>query len=142
MILSLCVAQMAHSQRLQGKPEASGCSAESIPSAAGPSQMHQQSLNSGSIDRAPQASDRKSGLSADEVTRLESLERYREKKRRRLYTKTIRYHKRKVNADARKRYKGRFVKAESAQHEADQLTDPSNVGNFEQSMEVSDLRTV
>lgn len=34
--------------------------------------------------------------------RAECLERYREKKRRRLYSKTIRYEKRKVNADNRR----------------------------------------
>ena len=34
--------------------------------------------------------------------RAECLERYREKKRRRLFSKTIRYEKRKVNADNRR----------------------------------------
>ncbi|EFJ40510.1 hypothetical protein VOLCADRAFT_69449, partial [Volvox carteri f. nagariensis] len=38
------------------------------------------------------------------------LERYREKKARRLYTKKIRYQLRKINADKRPRIKGRFVK--------------------------------
>ena len=80
------------------------------------------------------------------MTRLESLERYREKKRRRLYTKTIRYHKRKVNADARKRFKGRFVKAETSgqansKDSAEQATDPGH-GRYEHSMEASDLQTV
>ncbi|KAK9908518.1 hypothetical protein WJX75_009065 [Coccomyxa subellipsoidea] len=44
--------------------------------------------------------------------RHESLERYRDKKRRRVFSnsKTIRYEKRKVNADRRPRVKGRFVK--------------------------------
>ncbi|BDA44716.1 probable zinc finger protein CONSTANS-LIKE 8 at C-terminar half [Coccomyxa sp. Obi] len=44
--------------------------------------------------------------------RHESLERYRDKKRRRMFSnaKTIRYEKRKVNADRRPRVKGRFVK--------------------------------
>jgi hypothetical protein len=44
--------------------------------------------------------------------RAECLERYRAKKARRLYTKKIRYHLRKVNADKRPRIKGRFVKKE------------------------------
>jgi hypothetical protein len=35
------------------------------------------------------------------ATRADCLERYRDKKRRRLVHKTIRYHKRKVNADKR-----------------------------------------
>ena len=35
------------------------------------------------------------------LSRAECLERYRDKKRRRVNCKTIRYHKRKVNADAR-----------------------------------------
>ena len=39
--------------------------------------------------------------SEEGLLRAECLERYREKKRRRLYSKTIRYHKRKVNADRR-----------------------------------------
>lgn len=43
-------------------------------------------------------------------TRAECLKRYREKKARRLYTKTIRYQLRKINADKRPRIKGRFVK--------------------------------
>lgn len=38
------------------------------------------------------------------------LTRYREKKARRSYGKTIRYAMRKVNADRRPRIKGRFVK--------------------------------
>lgn len=45
-------------------------------------------------------------------TRKECLERYKEKKARRLYTKKIRYQLRKINADKRPRIKGRFVKKE------------------------------
>lgn len=45
-------------------------------------------------------------------TRKECLERYKEKKARRLYAKKIRYHLRKINADKRPRIKGRFVKKE------------------------------
>lgn len=45
------------------------------------------------------------------LSRQRCLERYRLKKARRLYTKKIRYHMRKVNADKRPRVKGRFVKA-------------------------------
>ncbi|GIL86434.1 hypothetical protein Vretimale_11627 [Volvox reticuliferus] len=45
-------------------------------------------------------------------TRAECLERYRQKKARRLYTKKIRYQLRKINADKRPRIKGRFVKKE------------------------------
>ncbi len=42
--------------------------------------------------------------------RQASLRRYREKKARRSFSKTIRYQMRKVNADRRPRIKGRFVK--------------------------------
>ena len=45
------------------------------------------------------------------VTRAESLKRYQGKKDRRLFAKTIRYEKRKANADKRPRVKGRFVKS-------------------------------
>lgn len=45
-------------------------------------------------------------------TRRECLERYKEKKARRMYTKKIRYQLRKINADKRPRIKGRFVKKE------------------------------
>jgi len=44
---------------------------------------------------------RLSGQEEAAATRAECLERYRDKKRRRLIHKTIRYHKRKVNADNR-----------------------------------------
>ena len=45
------------------------------------------------------------------------LERYREKKRRRGDGTTVRYHMRQINAVARPRIKGRFVKPdELAQH--------------------------
>lgn len=54
-------------------------------------------------------------------TRTDCLERYREKKACRLYTKKIRYQLRKINADRRPRIKGRFVKKEDlAQYWADQ----------------------
>lgn len=45
-------------------------------------------------------------------SRAECLERYREKRARRAYTKKIRYQLRKINADKRPRVKGRFVKKE------------------------------
>ncbi|KAK9811615.1 hypothetical protein WJX72_007020 [[Myrmecia] bisecta] len=54
----------------------------------------------------------------EQLSRQELLERYREKKRKRLFTKTIRYHKRKVNADRRPRVKGRFVKLGDPNHPA------------------------
>ena len=41
------------------------------------------------------------GVGEEGSVRAECLERYREKKQRRLFCKTIRYHKRKVNADKR-----------------------------------------
>ena len=43
----------------------------------------------------------KSGSDRGAHDRGHYLERYREKKRRRLHAKSIRYHKRKVNADNR-----------------------------------------
>ncbi|GAB4813399.1 hypothetical protein N2152v2_000445 [Parachlorella kessleri] len=46
-----------------------------------------------------------------QLVRQASLRRYREKKARRSFSKTIRYQMRKVNADRRPRIKGRFVKA-------------------------------
>jgi len=49
-------------------------------------------------------------LEESKVARQASLARYRAKKARRLSANTIRYHLRKVNADARPRIKGRFVK--------------------------------
>lgn len=49
---------------------------------------------------------------AEGRTRKECLERYREKRARRMYTKKIRYELRKINADRRPRIKGRFVKKE------------------------------
>lgn len=45
-------------------------------------------------------------------SRAACLERYREKRARRAYTKKIRYQLRKINADKRPRVKGRFVKKE------------------------------
>eukprot|EP00803_Ostreobium_quekettii_P002664 evm.model.scf_867EXC.1 EVM.evm.TU.scf_867EXC.1 scf_867EXC:892-1178(+) len=48
----------------------------------------------------------------DVRTRTQCLQRYREKKARRLYTKKIRYELRKINADRRPRIKGRFVRKE------------------------------
>ncbi|KAK9845751.1 hypothetical protein WJX81_001381 [Elliptochloris bilobata] len=44
------------------------------------------------------------------TARAGCLERYREKKRRRLFSNIIRYEKRKVNANNRPRIKGRFVR--------------------------------
>ncbi|KAJ0632205.1 putative transcription factor C2C2-CO-like family [Helianthus annuus] len=39
-----------------------------------------------------------------------SVQRYKEKRRNRLFSKTIRYEVRKLNAEKRPRIKGRFVK--------------------------------
>ncbi len=47
-------------------------------------------------------------------TRAEAVQRYLEKKARRVHTKRIRYQMRKLNADRRPRIKGRFVKREEA----------------------------
>lgn len=49
---------------------------------------------------------------AEGRTRKQCLQRYREKKARRMYSKKIRYELRKINADRRPRIKGRFVKKE------------------------------
>ena len=51
-------------------------------------------------------------ISKDEFARNRKacLERYREKKRNRKFNKKVRYHLRKMNADRRPRYKGRFIK--------------------------------
>merc|ERR1712151_765255 len=43
-------------------------------------------------------------------TRKECLERYRLKKKNRKFSLKVRYHLRKLNADRRPRYKGRFIK--------------------------------
>lgn len=45
-----------------------------------------------------------------EKNRLLCVERYKEKRKKRLYSKTIRYTMRKINAEKRPRVKGRFVK--------------------------------
>lgn len=45
-----------------------------------------------------------------EKNRLSCVERYKEKRKKRLYSKTIRYEMRKINAEKRPRIKGRFVK--------------------------------
>lgn len=45
-----------------------------------------------------------------ELTRRERLERYKEKRRTRHFTKKIRYEVRKLNAEQRPRFKGRFIK--------------------------------
>lgn len=52
------------------------------------------------------------GVKGQFRTRQQCLERYLEKKARRLQTKKIRYELRKINADRRPRIKGRFVKKE------------------------------
>jgi len=49
-------------------------------------------------------------LTEFQKNRKRSLERYREKKRNRKFSKKVRYHLRKMNADRRPRYKGRFIK--------------------------------
>jgi hypothetical protein len=54
-------------------------------------------------------------------TRAASLERYRQKKASRSYSKHIRYHMRKVNADRRPRVKGRFIKASVVAEAAETL---------------------
>ncbi|KAK9815622.1 hypothetical protein WJX72_006996 [[Myrmecia] bisecta] len=51
------------------------------------------------------------GLEPFVPSRESCLARYREKKLRRAYSHTVRYHMRKINADRRPRIKGRFVKA-------------------------------
>ncbi|GLC36735.1 hypothetical protein PLESTF_001315900 [Pleodorina starrii] len=61
---------------------------------------------------APAQQQQQSGAAVHVRTRAECLERYRQKKARRLYTKKIRYQLRKINADKRPRIKGRFVKKE------------------------------
>lgn len=48
-------------------------------------------------------------MMADEGRQAKVL-RYREKRRRRLFSKKIRYEVRKLNAEKRPRIKGRFVK--------------------------------
>ncbi|XP_071702049.1 uncharacterized protein [Rutidosis leptorrhynchoides] len=50
------------------------------------------------------------GSSAMTQNRLASVQRYKEKRRNRLFAKTIRYEVRKLNAEKRPRIKGRFVK--------------------------------
>jgi hypothetical protein len=54
------------------------------------------------------------GAAAAEVGRQARVLRYKEKRRTRLFSKTIRYEVRKLNAERRPRIKGRFVKRTSA----------------------------
>ncbi|CAN5969186.1 unnamed protein product [Sphagnum jensenii] len=54
------------------------------------------------------------GAAAAEVGRQARVLRYKEKRRTRLFSKTIRYEVRKLNAERRPRMKGRFVKRTSA----------------------------
>lgn len=54
-------------------------------------------------------------------TRAACLARYRQKKAVRSYSKNIRYHMRKVNADRRPRVKGRFIKASAVAEVAEAL---------------------
>jgi len=61
-------------------------------------------------------------------TRAASLERYRQKKASRSYTKNIRYHMRKVNADRRPRVKGRFIKASVVAEVAETLNNEIDAG--------------
>ena len=51
--------------------------------------------------------------------RKEKVKRYLEKKKNRKFQKTVRYASRKAYAEVRPRVKGRFVKRESAQAEAE-----------------------
>ncbi|QDZ24066.1 CCT domain-containing protein [Chloropicon primus] len=69
------------------------------------------------FERSPQTSSgAETTASSDEEVdaftrnRRACLERYREKKRNRRFSKKVRYHLRKMNADRRPRYKGRFIK--------------------------------
>lgn len=61
-------------------------------------------------------------------TRAASLERYRQKKASRSYSKHIRYHMRKVNADRRPRVKGRFIKASVIDEAAEKLNNQMDAG--------------
>ena len=73
-----------------------------------------ESKESSEAEAAPQAlaDHQQSKPEEDEFTRNRRLclERYREKKRNRKFSKKVRYHLRKMNADRRPRYKGRFIK--------------------------------
>mmetsp|Transcript_34779 Transcript_34779/g.88087 ORF Transcript_34779/g.88087 Transcript_34779/m.88087 type:complete len:385 (-) Transcript_34779:2027-3181(-) len=98
----------------------SGSAQGVVPQAAPPVP---RAMQAGRSRHAPAAAAPEQGGSAssDEPvrTRQEALERYRQKKASRMYTKKIRYQLRKINADKRPRIKGRFVKkSELAQYYA------------------------
>lgn len=73
-------------------------------------QQHQQQSAQSSESELSEESETK--VEEDEFTRNRRLclERYREKKRNRKFSKKVRYVLRKMNADRRPRYKGRFIK--------------------------------
>ncbi len=73
-------------------------------------QQHQQQSSQSSESELSEESETK--VEEDEFTRNRRLclERYREKKRNRKFSKKVRYVLRKMNADRRPRYKGRFIK--------------------------------
>ena len=67
-------------------------------------------LNQGAPMAVPRAHYPPPAGDGSELTRRERLERYKEKRRTRHFTKKIRYEVRKVNAEQRPRFKGRFIK--------------------------------
>ncbi|KAG2487294.1 hypothetical protein HYH03_014134 [Edaphochlamys debaryana] len=112
------LAQVFDAQPSSDCPSPSPCPepcAEAPCSAPSSLPAHLTRQASAALARAPSnaaAAAAAAGAGAYIRSRAECLERYREKKARRLYTKKIRYQLRKINADKRPRIKGRFVKKE------------------------------
>ncbi|GFR50121.1 hypothetical protein Agub_g12271 [Astrephomene gubernaculifera] len=99
---TLLKAHQTRSQAATGAPASAAAVTTTAAAAAPAPPASPSSLPSGSV----------SGSAVHIRTRAECLERYRQKKARRMFTKKIRYQLRKINADKRPRIKGRFVKKE------------------------------
>ena len=91
---------------LFGAPQTTGAGDRSV----APSVARAQQPAASTV--APEQTSSEDSEDVDEFTRNRRacLERYREKKRNRRFSKKVRYHLRKMNADRRPRYKGRFIK--------------------------------
>ena len=81
-----------------------------------PSQQHQYQMQQGRLPQQQQQQQQQQpGIppSQAQMTRLDRLKRWKEKRKNRVFTKSIRYMSRKKCADNRPRIKGKFVKVSS-----------------------------